>query len=53
MTTTPNHQHARIAIRDSGCGIPADVADKIFDPFFTTKTKGRGTGLGLATIFLL
>jgi signal transduction histidine kinase len=37
-----------ISISDTGCGIPAEVADRIFDPFFTTKEVGRGTGQGLA-----
>lgn len=36
-----------ILIKDTGCGIKADV-DKIFDPFFTTKEVGKGTGLGLS-----
>jgi two-component system sensor histidine kinase FlrB len=39
-------QHLRIAIRDSGPGIPLDVQTRIFEPFFTTR--GQGTGLGLA-----
>jgi two-component system NtrC family sensor kinase len=37
-----------IAIRDTGCGIPADHLGQIFDPFFTTKPPGQGTGLGLS-----
>jgi two-component system NtrC family sensor kinase len=39
---------ARIKVRDSGVGIPADVLPKIFDPFFTTKEEQQRTGLGLA-----
>lgn len=37
----------KIAVRDSGPGIPAQVMPKLFTPFFTTKPQGRGTGLGL------
>ena len=37
-----------IFIKDSGCGIPEEMADKIFDPFFTTKEVDKGTGLGLS-----
>jgi signal transduction histidine kinase len=37
-----------IKIRDSGGGIPPEIADRIFDPFFTTKGQGEGTGLGLS-----
>ncbi|MBK9515961.1 MAG: response regulator [Anaeromyxobacter sp.] len=36
-------------VRDTGCGIPADVLGRIFDPFFTTRPLGQGTGLGLST----
>ena len=41
----------RIAIEDSGSGMPADVAAKAFEPFFTTKPIGQGTGLGLSQVF--
>jgi two-component system, NtrC family, sensor kinase len=37
-----------VRIKDTGCGIPADVLPRIFDPFFTTKEDQNRTGLGLA-----
>lgn len=43
--------HIKIAISDTGSGIPEGVGDKIFDPFFTTKAAGKGTGLGLSISF--
>jgi PAS domain S-box-containing protein len=47
-SVTDTLQSVRIAVQDSGEGIPPDVVDKVFRPFFTTKTRGTGLGLPVA-----
>jgi len=45
-----NAGFARLAVSDTGAGMPADVLSRIFEPFFSTKPRGQGTGLGLSIL---
>jgi two-component system cell cycle sensor histidine kinase/response regulator CckA len=46
-----NEEYLLLSVADTGTGIPDEIVEKIFDPFFTTKRPGKGTGIGLSTVY--
>ena len=51
VADVPDCEYCKISVKDNGTGMPKEIAEKIFEPFFTTKESGKGTGIGMASVY--